>query len=199
MPVPSSDFSGFTGQAPPGTNLAAFVSTRLSLVQGKVVAEFQAGQSWVNRSVVPLAPNRAVPDARGVAACQNHFATNPNAANFTANPSSACPAQGGRTHVALNAGQCETVLGQGLDADRQADSRGRLATHEQYHMRLACVLAGIANFLIAGGSRPELALTTVQQANPRLQAQYDNDTRHGCDAAAQSLWQANIDARKIQI
>jgi hypothetical protein len=196
-PAPSH-FTAFTGRAPTRTAFAAFVSTRLDLASGAIAARFQAAQSWVNRTRVPAPGTRAPDDARLVGSCRRAFAK-PNTASFETTPDTTCPAAAGRNLVATSAAECETVIGTGLDADRQADANGRLLTHEQYHVRLACSLARIGNGLIASGTSANDALRRASRANATQQGRYDTDSAHGCNSSGQSKWQADIDADNLTI
>lgn len=202
-PVLPFDFTGFTGTPPANTNLAAFTFTRLRLVQGSVVAEFVANRSWVNRRLVPVPPNRAPDDARVVANCTNAF-RRPGTPSFTHTPSQSCPAvkHSATSFTATNAGQCASVIGSALDTDRQRDALGRLSTHEQYHMRLACAIAELADGLIAGGTRPADAMRRAEAANVRMQARpgdYDRDSDNGCNPTGQAAWERDIDGRNLRI
>ena len=85
------------------------------------------------------------------------------------------------------------MIGRQLDAEGTADIP-RLAAHEQYHLRLACVLADLANAALDAGGSAKRVGRQLATASRRETRRYDNETDHGCDAAAQASWQADLDA-----
>jgi hypothetical protein len=106
-----------------------------------------------------------------------------------------CPASIITPGQATTRGECETVIGAQCDADAPNES-ARLLNHEQRHLDIACKIADKANAALAAGT----ALATVRRAVTREQRavtrRYDSraETDHGCDAAGQATWDADIDA-----
>jgi hypothetical protein len=186
-----NDFSRFVANPPPRTTLAAFTSTLLSLAGDTIFPKFTPGRSWVNRDVVPRGAQRAPIDARAVNSCEEFFNKPQPIPPFIFRAAS-CPASKIQERKAATSLECETVVGKGLDKDRQADVP-RLLRHEQYHMNLTCSLARIGNRLIGKGSSPRPVAAKAIAANTKLQAQYDKETGNGCLPTAQARWEDNID------
>lgn len=72
-----------------------------------------------------------------------------------------------------------------------------LLRHEQYHLRLVCMLASKAT---AAAARTPVATVDRQMrtAVDRYTVVYDDDTKHGTDANLQNQWVADIDAGVVQ-
>lgn len=192
-----ADFSGFN-RVRLNTTTAARVSTRLVLDSGVIKAQFQRAGSWVNENQVPASGQRAPGDAKEVARCKKAFKKS-TTAFYEVTPGQGCPAAVSTPLRATDAGECETVLGQGMDVQRRTDINTRLLKHEQYHMRMACSLAQIGNALIARGVRPGQALKRMSKANAKLQGKYDKASVHGCDASGQASFEGNIDDRTLPV
>ena len=194
-------WADFTGAVPAGGGFEALTSFRIDQVTFQGNQLFQAtqnpGTSWVRpRSSQPsnLAVNGCQPQ---IAACQAHFNGLPPGTvgatwGFPGGPSASCPAAvtpGAVTATSL--GQCTSVIGAACTNARIADSE-RLLRHEQLHHDIPCVLAHKASAARASGTA--LSLAAVRTRANTLTAQYDTQTNHGCNAAPQARWEADVAA-----
>ena len=112
---------------------------------------------------------------------------------FTVTSSSACPAAAAPPITAATQADCPTLVST-CTANAVAD-RARLLAHEQGHLDIACKMARRINDAIRNGA----PLSTFPPAAVRrsvrvVQDRYDAQTRHGCIAAAQARWLADIAA-----
>ena len=186
----------FLGTAPHST-FAALTAFTFSIRDGRIAADADKADSWVNRRRVAV-DGRPAATTGAVRDCQKSLGR-PNATDYTWTPSSTCPASAAiRSSATANSrDECETVIGAQLDTEDQADM-ARLLRHEQYHMNLACALASLGNDQIASGTKVATALKRVVAASSREQRAYDNETRHGCDSGAQGTWEGNIDSGSVK-
>jgi hypothetical protein len=189
----ADDFLGTAPHSP----FAAQTAFRFSIRDGRIAADADQADSWVNRRTVAV-DGRPAATTGAVRDCEKAMSRK-NAADYTWTPSSSCPASAEiRSSATANSrDECETVIGAQLDTEDQADM-ARLLRHEQYHMNLACTLASLGNDQVAAGTAVATALKRVIAASSREQRTYDNDTKHGCDSGAQGTWEANIDSGTVK-
>jgi hypothetical protein len=124
---------------------------------------------------------------------QCHAAFGGGKTGFTASAVSPCGASPSSLRAGSDA-ECDSVVGAGLDKLEQADNP-RLLNHEQFHVKLACKVVDQANAALPAGASQAALAKAVSDAKTkinRLQKAYDNDSKHGCDASAQSSWEAKI-------
>lgn len=69
-----------------------------------------------------------------------------------------------------------------------------LLRHEQYHLTLACELAGKANAAIAAGTSLQTVTAQFRRTLAAQERSYEVDTDHGTVAAMQAAWERDIDA-----
>jgi hypothetical protein len=199
-----SDWSHFQGSPPGGGRFAAQTEFHFGKTDGcrgpgtAMSASSDPSQSWVDPQQVTVNGQRSGNNQKMVTQCQAAF-NDPTVATFKTSPSNTCPAAAASagSYTATNRGECETVVGAGLDKDGTADANGRLLRHEAYHLNLACTYATIGNKQIDSGGDPATVMTQVKAANRREQVNYDNQTAHGCNAGPQSSWESNIDSRTV--
>ncbi len=103
--------------------------------------------------------------------------------------------------VAKTTGECETIMGVGLDAEAAADGP-RLLKHEQFHVRLACKVAEQAiSALKPGASERDMkvAALAADKRQAALQKKYDSaaESNHGCNPAKQAEWEAKVSTGKF--
>jgi hypothetical protein len=133
-----------------------------------------------------------------VTGCQRAF-SNPNAVGplpLRLQGRCAATPQPNPTAVANSAADCDAVLGTECDRIRRLDSE-RILRHEQFHMTLGCVLAQKGTALPASTppAQHRLVLNVVRQMWTQLGSDrglYDRETDHGCNAAEQARWEADI-------
>lgn len=190
-----ADMIGFPRRNRGRRAFAARTGMRFALRNGRFQAVWNRATSWVNTSQVPIGGGRTARVAALVAQCRRAFRRR-NTASFDVNPAGDCPAVAAAAHQATNRAECETVIGARLDAEEQTDI-ARLTTHEQYHLKLACELARLANAALSAGTPLRRVSRQLSAASRREQRRYDADTDHGCDAGAQAGWQADIDGGNL--
>ena len=150
---------------------------------------FDGATSWMKPAVTST--NRP----QIIAGCQTAVA---GGKSFRFNPSPqrcASSLQPDPSIRATTAAECETKIG--AEFDRVAAIElARVLTHEQYHFRIACVMAGkgSAALKVSSPSPAEDIRHTVETKARALSNQYDTETDHGCIAAKQAAWQADVDA-----
>lgn len=194
-------WANFTGT--PNSAFEAETHFRIDQVAFQGSQLFQAnlnqGASWVRpRSGQPsnLAVNGCQP---GIDACNAAMAPGTPGVtwNVPGGPSTTCPAAiTPAATTATNLGECTSVVGAACTAAREADSV-RLLRHEQLHFDIPCVLAYKANAARAAGTAVTLA--GVRARANTLTAQYDNQSNHGCNAAAQATWEQDVGSGSITL
>jgi uncharacterized protein DUF4157 len=103
----------------------------------------------------------------------------------------ACPASAAAPITAATQGGCPALVAT-CTANAVID-QARLLAHEQGHLDIACKIAGRINHAIrAGTPLSTFPQNAVRRAVALVQRQYDAQTRHGCIAAAQARWLADI-------
>lgn len=190
-PVPSS-FSG-SYQVRPSGNLFAFTVATPAVRNGRIAVTQNTRTSWVNRGRVTLGNQRSGTTAQVVRACQQNFRGNNTFFIWRPNPTCPAGAALASERRANSAGECESVIGRGLDEIGARDTE-RLLRHEQYHVKLTCAVAEAGNAKIAGGARAATVLNQVRTAIQRQQVAYDRESNHGCIADRQASWQSRIDS-----
>ena len=199
-------WNNFAGAVPAGAaaNTEAATHFRIDQVAFQANQLFQAvldqGASWVRpRSRQPgnLAVNGCQPQVNACEAFFNGLPAGTIGAHWglPGGPAAGCPATivpGAVT--ANNIGECSTVIGAACTTARMADSQTRLLPHEQLHFDIPCVLVHKANAARARGGAVTLA--AVRGRANTLTSQYDSagQTNHGCNAAAQARWEADVAA-----
>lgn len=201
-PIPSS-FSVFQDKpGGDGSGKAAGTPTGLNgFKDGHFVVTFDAASSWVDTNLVAKSGQRLAKTQKRVDDCKAGFAKGDT--SHTSTGQTLCPASKSVDRSAKNAGECETVIGAGFDAEDRADVP-RLLTHEQYHVKLVCAAATKAEATLPPGTKKVTkqvaavykSLGEVLQPNSDA---YDADSANGCNATGQATWQTNIDAGKVKI
>ena len=113
---------------------------------------------------------------------------------FEGQPSADCPASAiaGRV-VASSRADCADIQ---TECTRTAVAESsRLLRHEQGHFDISCVIARKANGALAAGASLAAIKRAVRRELGAAQRAYDNDSDHGCIAALQASWEADIAAR----
>lgn len=189
-PEPSSLSGSFQAKAV-SQALSAWTVASPSVSGGKIVVSQDTKKSWVNTNLVTLNGKRSGSTTKTVKDCQ---ATFKKKTSYRWKPNPACPAAAANSSAkeATSQGECESVIGAGIDADASKEE-ARLLQHERYHVRLACAVANQGNQKIVGGAKAANVLAAVKSAITKHQAQYDRDTTHGCKGDKQSGWETRID------
>ena len=183
------DFQG----TPDGSGFAAATKPSFSLDANgfTIKVSIDSARSWVRPSAIGDGKTRNPADAQLVAGC--HAAFGKGQTGYEARSDGSCPASAAFSLKATTDGECETVIGAGLDSWRLAETN-RLFRHELYHMRLAYAVA--ASAAPSGDRRADLARVT--KANNVYQKMYDDQTAHGC-GPSQSSWEQKIDAGNLNL
>jgi uncharacterized protein DUF4157 len=135
--------------------------------------------------------------ASPVTACRNFMNANPGGSwGFNPPANNPCPSSilPSTPPQATTVAECDTVIGAECDRAAQAES-SRLLAHEQRHFDIACVLVNKANDALRAGMPTATVATALNTAFPAQTAAYDGQTDHGCIAAAQAQWDADVVAR----
>ena len=112
---------------------------------------------------------------------------------FTWSSDGTCPAAAAPPITAATRGDCPALVTQ-CTANAVAD-QPRLLAHEQGHLDIACRMARRINDAIRNGTPlSTFPQNAVRRAVRVVQDRYDTETRHGCTAAAQARWLADIAA-----
>jgi hypothetical protein len=209
-------WSDFQGAPLTGSPFAAVTAWRIKpadvpiqscmkLVLGKTTgptkrfqAQLDSAKSWVKAD----AKNAGDPAKNGcpplIAQCKNAFANaapgqHPWWALRTA-PDPVCPAGvTARGDRASSSAECDTKVAADCNDRMKADS-ARLLRHEQAHYDMSCVFAKKANAaLTGGGDFAQVKKGLDDKAGP-TQDQYDTESSHGCNGAAQATWSKDIAA-----
>lgn len=75
----------------------------------------------------------------------------------------------------------------------------QLERHEQYHLRLACAIATIANDMLARGDDEQTVTAQLRNSLRIHTEQYDDATDHGTIADQQTAFEQAIDAGLVQM
>ena len=200
-------WSSFTGPVPAGTTWGAQTECPIEPVdvpsqkcEEKILGQasgpskrfqgvFHPDLSWVQ----PCYPNASKPKKNGcavwIARCEEYFAK--GGATPIALPAEKCAAFQPRYDGAKNAAECSSILGKDCNETMVRVSK-LLLKHEQKHLGIACALAKKGNDALTEGKSFEQVAEVLKEKWDTLQAQYDDQTSHGCKAAAQATWNAKI-------
>lgn len=163
-----------------------------------VQASFDPARSWVKTRFA----NSGDPAQNGcqtnIASCQAYFDGLPANATGTwsldTRASRSCPASARpRGDAATSRAECTSVVGRDC-GDRAAAESARLLRHEQGHFDLSCAMAAKANAMLATTPDFDALLRAARTTLSRQQGLYDRQTNHGCNAARQGSWEADIAA-----
>jgi Domain of unknown function (DUF4157) len=193
---PTLTLADFTVGVPPG-GFEALTVFSIPFRNGAFQAVFNTRRSIV-RAKYPGAGARATNGCNAVVRrCQRAFRNVPRGATrtFDIGPSPNCPATIVTPAQATSRAECETVIGAQCDADAPNEA-DRLLNHEQRHLDIACKIADKANTALAAGSALAAVRRAVARQRTAVTRRYDSraETDHGCDAAGQAAWDADIDA-----
>ncbi|HMN20305.1 MAG TPA: DUF4157 domain-containing protein [Ottowia sp.] len=160
-----------------------------------VQAFFDPAGSWVRREAGRQAGDPAVNGCATIASdCRADFARGNTGFRMDPGPVPGCAASVRAAGTrATTADECTTVVGADCNATRLAES-ARLLNHEQWHFKLTCEMAKKANAMLATTPDFDALLAAARRTLNAQQRLYDNQTNHGCNAGAQSRWQADISA-----
>jgi hypothetical protein len=181
----------------PGAGFEAVTRFSIPHRAGAFQAVFNDRRSVV-RAKYPGAGARATNGCASVVRrCQRAFRNVPAGATrtFDVAPSPNCPATIVTPAQATSRAECETVIGAQCDTDAPNEA-ARLLNHEQRHLDIACKIAEKANDALAAGSSLATVRRAVRRRSAAVTRKYDSraETDHGCDAAGQATWDADIDA-----
>jgi hypothetical protein len=95
--------------------------------------------------------------------------------------------------TATSKSDCQSVLEPACSAAAAVES-ARLLKHEQGHLNLSCAIARRANNALAAGGKLSAIKTAVTKQHAAAQKAYDNESKHGCNAAQQANWESDIAA-----
>ena len=199
-PVPQ-DYSSF-GEAPANSDAAAHVLLIFLPYDDVIKTLLALNRSWVNRDMVPEGvgvPKKILWIERYVSECHLHFSkqTGP----FIRKPPT-CEAVDAKPQTAGDRSECSKAFRANFYNDLARDGRTRLLRHEQYHVKLGCALAEIANervaLSVAQGVDKKTAIQNeidrLRLRNKALQENhYDSETKNGCNSSSQAAWEVVID------
>lgn len=200
MPTGWGDFTDKPGGD--GSGLAAGTPMSLNgFKDGNFVVVFDKAGAWVDTNLVAKAGTRLPKTQARVDGCNAGFQKGDT--SHTSTGQTKCPASKSTSRSAKNAGECETVIGAGFDAEDKADLP-RLLTHEQYHSKLVCAMANKAAATLPAGTKKvtQQVATVYKNLGAVLQPtidQYDADSKNGCDASGQATWQSKVDKGDVPI
>ncbi|QID17617.1 DUF922 domain-containing Zn-dependent protease [Nitrogeniibacter mangrovi] len=165
-----------------------------------VQAFFIPGRSWVKPEFANAGNAAHNGCHRIVGQCQAFFDREARAGRaggsfgMSAGAPRGCPAGAqARGDQAHSRAQCATIVARDCHDTRVAES-GRLLRHEQGHFNLSCAMARKANGMLAAAPNFAQLLRSARRVLSQQQRRYDAQTRHGCIAAAQARWEADIAA-----
>ncbi|MDH5833682.1 DUF4157 domain-containing protein [Luteimonas kalidii] len=161
-----------------------------------IQAQFDPARSWVKARYAQAADVAHNGCTRSIQDCEATFAgLGPGqTGTYALNPGGGCAAAVAPAgHPATNRSECTTVVGADCTTTAVAES-ARLLNHERWHFKLACEIASKANAMLATTPDFDALLRTAQGAANNQTRRYDNQTGHGCNAAQQASWEAEIAA-----
>lgn len=192
--VPASNFGAMTAPVHP------FPTTTVNGIT-YFIARLDTARSWVK----PRSANPTDPALNGcgtlVTACETHFngqAPGTTGATWSLGSPTGCAASMGpnpASSTARSHADCSSVVG--IECERMAVAESaRLLKHEQGHFDITCVLVHKANAALAAGASQASVATALRLRNNALTSLYDStaQTNHGCNAAQQAAWEAQIAA-----
>ncbi|AFY34119.1 DUF4157 domain-containing protein [Calothrix sp. PCC 7507] len=195
-------WADFTAQPPQSTFSAeTHFHHDLVNVQAQQVTQaiFEPSNSWVKPQFSDPT-NRAVSTCgTKISRCEQFFdqeAASGRTGGFwrlSSSPSAACPASitSNPSVQATSRAECTSLIGTECDRIAKLESV-RLLQHEQTHFDIACVLARKGTNAILGGAKAQTILTAVRTKSAQQTTQYDHQTNHGCNAAAQARWETAV-------
>jgi hypothetical protein len=200
-PARQLTWDDFTGAPPHGGGAKAYTHFHLDLAtdcdRQIIRAFFSPGNSWVRSQFA----NASDPILNGCAAnratCQQFFedaaAVGRTGTQRLAPLQRTCAASiaPNPSVVASSWDDCNTLLGPECNRVAELES-ARLLAHEQLHLDLACVIARKATLALLSSSSPQTILNEARTKANVAGHQYDNETEHGCIAAAQEAWRQNV-------
>jgi hypothetical protein len=195
-PLTWADFpKAMPANAPFGAETA--MTHPLTTIQGNPMYQVQLQPASRVKARYRNSANRATNGcAQPIAACQNWLNHNPGGTySFQAPANNPCPASflPDTTLQATTSAECGAVLGAECDRAAQAES-ARLLAHEQGHFDLGWELVKKADDALRAGGTTAAMTPALNKAIKEQQAAYDTATNHGCIAASQANWLANIAA-----
>lgn len=185
-----------SSSVPGGFGAVTRARTPEIVVDGNPMFQAQLDATSAVRPGIRTPSNRAINGCQPrVNACRQYLSTHPghrwSTARSTPDP---CPASPLTISTATTVGECDTIIGPACDADKVADS-ARLLAHEQLHFDIPCAMVGKANDALIAGTHTSTQLAAwLRTTLPPLQARYDAESVHGCDAAGQATWVAAVAA-----
>jgi hypothetical protein len=186
----AATWSGLRRRAMNTAALQCLPAERVAGLPGEgLQAHFDPARSWVKPQFVD--PNIAC--APQIAACRTAF-SRPDTAWWALSSAAVggCAASArARGDRATSAAQCDTVVASDC-RDRADAESARLLAHEQGHFNIACAVARKANAIHRPGADLDVLLRAARATLRRAQRSYDSQTGHGCNAGAQSRWEADI-------
>ena len=198
VPARPLTWADFPATMPAGAGFSARIRLRqpLTTVQGNEMFQLQVQDTSAVKNKFRNASTRASNGcAPLVAQCAAFMNSHPGGNwNFTPPTPNPCPAAVLPVSApATTTTECDTVIGAACDAAAQAES-ARLLAHEQGHFNIGCVLVNKANDALRAGTPSATVQPRLNAEMTAQQAAYDTATTHGCDAAAQASWEADIAA-----
>jgi hypothetical protein len=155
---------------------------------------FDPSLSWVKPDLGNAADKKKNGSTFWVNACKEHFKSGQTFAIKLPPVTSDCPADPKpRYDLAKNEAECSTVMGKDYN-DWFLKVSNRLLRHEQKHFAVTCALAQKGNDALTEGKTIEQVTAALKEKWNTIQAKYDNETKHGCKAAAQATWNTAIAA-----
>lgn len=174
-------------------NTAALLCSPAERTRGVAGEGLQAFMDPAKSWVKPVFADPNIRCNARIAECKRAF-SQPNTAwqRMDPGPVAGCAASvRARGDKATSADECETVFGADCRDTTSAES-ARLLRHEQGHFDIACAMARKANVMHRVGNDFDALLRATRTATNRAQNSYDRQTRHGCNASAQSDWESEI-------
>ena len=111
---------------------------------------------------------------------------------FRTTPDPVCAASARATGTpAITKAECDTKIVTDFTNRAVAES-ARLLNHEHHHFKLTCALAKKANGLIWRGGDFAAIDAVISDKRSKTQKLYDDEAEHGCNAANQAKWEAEI-------
>jgi len=198
----SLNWADFTASVPGDTDFGAETHFNFTTAQVNgtdvIVANFLPASSWVKNQFGQADERDQNGCSAPVSACEEFMQAEKDAnrtgATYNLSQPEGCEASVGPdpNATANDKEECESVLGTECDRVALLES-SRLLRHEQYHYALACALAEKGTAAIAGGADIQTTLSSVRSIANTKTDEYDDQSNHGCDAAAQSTWETAID------
>lgn len=156
-------------------------------------ARLDANKSWVKPKFRYADDPARNESGKEVADCEAWLTANDGgwwALNTESNCAAYPTARGDR---ATNVTECTTVVA--VDhTDKVMAISPILLKHEQNHVALTCAMAKKGNAALAAGKPFSKVSAVIFEKTKAAQKQYDDQTKHACDAGQQSTWETKIAA-----